>query len=284
MLVNPITPTALRLTPPLTIGDPEVDEASAIIARSSGPFHDTAGATRHFLEVDDLTPDELRRVLDLAERPDPPQVLSGTGMALFFEKPSARTRNSMEMAVVGLGGHPVTIRPDEVGLDVRETTEDVARTLACYHAVIGARVFDHTKLERMAAAVDVPVVNMLSDESHPLQALADLLTIRAEFGDTMAGRTVVYVGDANNVARSLGIGAAWPAWGSPSRVPGGTDSATMTSPVSRAAGAEPGVFDDPRGARPAPTSSTPTCGPRWDRRRRRRHASRTSPASRSTMR
>ncbi|MEQ8719318.1 MAG: ornithine carbamoyltransferase [Acidimicrobiales bacterium] len=161
--------------------------------------------TRHLLEIDDLTPGEIEVVLTLARAPQPAQVLAGSGVALVFEKPSARTRNSMEMAVVGLGGHPVTIRPDEVGLDTRETTEDVARTLACYHAVIGARVFEHSKLERMTAVVDVPVVNMLSDTSHPLQALADLLTIGDEFGE-LAGRSVAYVGDANNVARSLAIG------------------------------------------------------------------------------
>lgn len=130
-------------------------------------------------------------------------------MALLFEKPSARTRNSMEMAVVQLGGHPVTIRPDEVGLDTRETVEDVTRTLCCYHAAIGARVFEHSKLERMTAVSSVPVVNMLSDEAHPLQALADLLTMADEFGGAseLAGRTVAYVGDANNVARSLSLGA-----------------------------------------------------------------------------
>ena len=160
--------------------------------------------TRHFLEVDDLSREELDAVLDLAEADLPPQVLDGKGMALLFQKPSARTRNSMEMAVVQLGGHPVTIRPDEVGLDVRESTEDVARTLACYHAAIGARVFEHAKVERMASVVDVPVVNMLSDEAHPLQALADLLTIRQALGG-LAGRSVAYVGDANNVARSLAI-------------------------------------------------------------------------------
>ncbi|MFV2040353.1 MAG: ornithine carbamoyltransferase, partial [Acidimicrobiales bacterium] len=138
--------------------------------------------TRHLLEVDDLTPDELATVLTLAESKNPPQVLAGRGMALLFEKPSVRTRNSMEMAVVQLGGHPLTIRPDEVGLDVRESTEDVARTLAQYHGAIGARVFEHSKVERMAASVDVPVVNMLSDASHPLQAPADVVTIRQEFG------------------------------------------------------------------------------------------------------
>jgi ornithine carbamoyltransferase len=161
---------------------------------------------RHFLEVDDLSPGELVAVLDLAEAVTPPKVLDGKGAALVFEKPSARTRNSMEMAVVQLGGHPVTIRPDEVGLDTRETVEDVARTLACFHALIAARVFEHDKLDRMAAVSPVPVVNLLSDDAHPMQALADLLTVRQVFG-SLTGRTVAYVGDGNNVARSLAIAA-----------------------------------------------------------------------------
>jgi ornithine carbamoyltransferase len=161
---------------------------------------------RHLLEIDDLTPRELIDVLDRAEQSEPPAVLAGRGMALVFEKPSARTRNSMEMAVVQLGGHPLSIRGDEVGLDVRETVEDVTRTLACYHAAIGARVFDHRHVERMAEVGAVPVVNLLSDQAHPMQALADLLTIRQELGRLDA--TVSYIGDANNVARSLGIAVA----------------------------------------------------------------------------
>jgi len=164
---------------------------------------------RHLLEVDDLSTAELGDILDLSRAATVPRSLDGLGMALLFEKPSARTRNSMEMAVVQLGGHPLTIRPDEVGLDTRETVEDVTRTLCCYHAAIGARVFEHSKLERMTAVSSVPVVNMLSDEAHPLQALADLLTIADEFGgvSSLAGRTVAYVGDGNNVARSLALGA-----------------------------------------------------------------------------
>jgi ornithine carbamoyltransferase len=164
---------------------------------------------RHLLEIDDLDRGELVDVLDLAAAASVPRSLDGLGMALLFEKPSARTRNSMEMAVVQLGGHPLTIRPDEVGLDVRETVEDVTRTLCCYHAAIGARVFEHAKLERMVAVTSVPIVNMLSDDAHPLQALADLLTMADEFGgvDALAGRAVAYIGDGNNVARSLAIGA-----------------------------------------------------------------------------
>ena len=158
---------------------------------------------RHLLEIDDLSAAELRTIVDRAALPAEP-VLAGKGVGLVFEKPSTRTRHSTEMAVVQLGGHPVSVQGTEVGIDVRESAEDVARTLSCYHAAIGARVFEHHKVERMAAAGSVPVVNLLSDEAHPLQAIADVLTIEAEFGD-VAGRTVSYVGDPNNVFQSLAL-------------------------------------------------------------------------------
>jgi ornithine carbamoyltransferase len=163
--------------------------------------------TRHLLDVDGLTGDEIKAILHLAGHRNPPKILDGAGVALLFEKPSLRTRNSMEMAVIQLGGHPISMQASEVELGTRETPEDVARVLERYHRVICARVFEHEKLERMAAVASVPIVNLLSDDAHPLQALADLLTIDHHFGG-LSGKVVAYVGDSNNVSRSLAIACA----------------------------------------------------------------------------
>ncbi len=161
--------------------------------------------TRSFLNVTDCSPDEIRLLLDIAERAPESlgRPLAGQGAALIFEKPSNRTRHSTEMAVVQLGGHPIYTRGEEVGFDTRETVEDIARIMEGYHSLIAARVFSHDIVERLAASASVPIVNMLSGWSHPLQAVADALTMQQSLGD-LAGKTVAYIGDYNNVSRSLG--------------------------------------------------------------------------------
>ena len=171
-------------------------------------------SVRNCLDVTDFTADEVAAILALAELP--PAALGRPlhrdgipgGVALIFEKPSNRTRHSMEIAVAQLGGHPVYTRGEEIGFDTREPVEDVARIMAGYHSLIAARVFSHSVVARLAAAApETPVVNMLSDQSHPLQAFADALTMHQQLGD-LTGKTVAYVGDYNNVARSLGEIAA----------------------------------------------------------------------------
>ena len=159
---------------------------------------------RDFLQITDLDALDLAAILELAIRPIASlgRPLEGRGVALIFEKPSNRTRHSMEMAVVQLGGHPVYTRGEEVGFDVRESVEDISHVMSGYHAMLCARVFDHRVLERMSTSASIPVVNMLSDVAHPLQAVADVLTMQQHFG-ALAGKTVAYVGDFNNVARSL---------------------------------------------------------------------------------
>ena len=160
--------------------------------------------TAHILDVVDLGASGVAEIVELAQRTPESlaRPLGGRGVALIFEKPSNRTRHSMEIAVVELGGHPVYTRGEEIGFDVREPVEDVGRILSGYHAMVAARVFSHATVERLAASCSVPVVNMLSDHSHPLQALADVLTMVQEFG-SLAGRKVAWIGDYNNVARSL---------------------------------------------------------------------------------
>lgn len=156
---------------------------------------------KHLLSIRDLSAADLQSILAMSEQPAP-RVLQDKGVALYFEKPSARTRNSMEMAAAQLGGHPVHLQPNELGIGARESVEDVTRTLACYHAIIAARVFNHGLLEQMAAINAAPVLNMLSDTEHPLQALADLLTIKQLLG-RVEGARVAFIGEGNNVSRSL---------------------------------------------------------------------------------
>src|SRR5438874_4912793 len=167
---------------------------------------------RHFLDITDLTPGDLTAVLDAASRMKAAhgahdQPLKGKVVGLVFEKPSLRTRVSFEAAAVQLGGHSLFLPGAEVGLGWRETIEDFGRVIGQYVNVLVARVFKHATVASLADCAGIPVINGLSDEAHPCQALADLLTIREAFGE-VRGRRVAFIGDGNNVARSLAQGCA----------------------------------------------------------------------------
>ncbi len=209
--------------------------------------------TRHLLTLDALGRDDLLEVLDLATAPLDATLYEDEPVALVFEHPSLRTRAAASVAVHQLGGWPVEFTGEEIGLDARESAEDVARTLAQTFAVAALRVRRHDVLERIrAASPGLSVLNLLSDAAHPTQALADVLTIAEAHagGDVrgLAGLRVVYVGDATNVTRSLAVAlahlgasvvvAAPPGY---QLVPGGPEDAL-------AIGAGPSLVSDPREA------------------------------------
>ena len=168
--------------------------------------------TRHFLADDDLSPAEQGEVLDLAARLKTDRLgsraLQGKAVAVVFEKPSTRTRLSFEVGIVQLGAHPLIIDAASSQLGRGETIEDTARVLSRYVDAIVIRTFGQERIEALAAASDVPVVNALTDSFHPCQVLADLQTIRERKGRT-ADLTMTYLGDgANNMAHSLLVGGA----------------------------------------------------------------------------
>lgn len=167
----------------------------------------------HFISLADLTPEQIEELLNLGLRlkdewrnggNEP--LLAGKSLALVFMKPSLRTRVSFEMAMVHLGGYACYLSPNEIKLGSRESVPDVARVLSSYVDCIMARVFEHEHILQLAQYSSVPVINGLSDYSHPAQGLADLFTILEAKG-SLAGLKVAYVGDGNNVARSLLFGA-----------------------------------------------------------------------------
>lgn len=165
-----------------------------------------------YLSVDDLSPRELGELLDLAadvkSRPEAyAGRLAGLSIALIFEKPSTRTRISFEVGVSQLGAHAVVLSAGELQLGRGETIEDTGRVLTRYVDAIVLRTFEQERLEVLAGAAGVPVINALSDFEHPCQALADLFTLRERLGEVV-GRTLTYLGDGNNVAHSLLLGGA----------------------------------------------------------------------------
>jgi ornithine carbamoyltransferase len=167
---------------------------------------------RDFLSVDDLSTLELGTILELSHRVKraPEEFagrLTGRSVGLIFEKPSTRTRVSFEVGVAQLGGHPVILSSSELQLGRGESIEDTGRVLSGYLDAIVVRTFEQERLELLAAASRVPVINALSDFEHPCQALADLQTIQAHLGD-LAGKALSYVGDGNNVANSLLLAGA----------------------------------------------------------------------------
>ena len=166
---------------------------------------------RDLLSITDLSSSEILYLIALARemkaRETYEQVLQGKAVALLFEKSSLRTRVSFEVAVRWLGGYSVYLGHDEVGLGVREPVSDVALVLSRYVDLIIARTYSHQSLMELARYSSVPIINALSDQEHPCQTIADLLTIQEKKG-VLRGVTIAYVGDGNNVAKSLMLGAA----------------------------------------------------------------------------
>jgi ornithine carbamoyltransferase len=164
---------------------------------------------RDLLSIRDLSPDELDMLIRTAlsmKRDGSLPLLEGKTVALVFEKPSLRTRVSFEVGMKQLGGSAIYLSQSEVGLGQREPVEDVARVLSRYVSAIVARTYEQQTLIGLAAAADVPVVNALSDDEHPCQALADLLTVRENKGQ-IAGVRIAFIGDGNNVSASLAMAA-----------------------------------------------------------------------------
>jgi ornithine carbamoyltransferase len=170
---------------------------------------------KHFLSISSCSPEELRELLKLSidlkkvyKSGGRDLCCSGKTLAMLFEKPSLRTRVSFEVAIIQLGGSGIYIKPEDIGgIGKREPIKDMARVFSRYVDAIMARVFEHEKVTELAKWSSVPMINALTDWSHPCQAMADIMTLQEYFGD-LKGRKIAFIGDGNNVARSLAFACA----------------------------------------------------------------------------
>lgn len=219
-------------------------------------MHNTTDTTfpTHFLTIEQLTPAALEQLLDRAaalKAGEEIARLDDRTVAMVFEKPSTRTRTAFESGITALGGHPTFLGPGEIHLGHGEPVKDTARALSQYVDALVARLHNHEDLKKLAEFADVPVVNALTDDAHPCQTLADLLTLReiADMeGTTLDSLTLAWIGDGNNVARSLVVGCELAGVDLHIATPEGygiDDSALATA---RAAGGEPQQFDSPEAA------------------------------------
>jgi len=206
---------------------------------------------RDCLTLAEFAPEEMSLILDEAVRLKalqksriPYRPLRGHTLAMVFQKPSNRTRVSFEVGMYQLGGHALHLSPEEIQIGKRETPSDTGRVLARYIDAIMVRTFDHGDLEELADAADVPVVNGLSDTHHPCQALADLMTVREEFG-SVEGINISYVGDGNNVAHSLALACALSGAELTIAHPEGHGPETEIVKLAGSLGAAPRITEDP---------------------------------------
>ncbi|RQG94555.1 ornithine carbamoyltransferase [Natrarchaeobius chitinivorans] len=206
---------------------------------------------RHFLEIDDVTNDELESILDRAtaykraqNEGEDHEDLDGQTLGMIFQKPSTRTRVSFETGMTQLGGHAVFLGEDDIQLGHGEPLKDTSRTLSRYVDAVMARVFKHDNIEVLAEYASVPVVNGLTDDAHPCQTLADLLTIREHEGG-FDDVSVAWIGDGNNVAQSFAVGAALAGIDLTIATPAGYGIDDDVRARARALGGEPTLTNDP---------------------------------------
>jgi ornithine carbamoyltransferase len=205
---------------------------------------------RSFTRVADFSRDELERVLDLAAqlKQTPPEdqreLLPGRSLGMIFQKPSTRTRVSFEVGMTQLGGHALYLRADDLQLGRGETIRDTATVLSRYLDAIMIRTFAQSDVEELAEHASIPVINGLTDETHPCQALADVLTIRERFG-RVEGIRVAYLGDGNNVCSSLMVACARLGASFVAATPEGYEPDDQAVATARDSGGEVGLTTDP---------------------------------------